>query len=62
MTKATIEITSTGERKKISINVSFDGGMDIEDPAHITAIRIAEALYQSGPVTVNDRELEETRH
>ena len=62
MTKATIEITSTGEGDKVNINVSFDGGMDIEDPAHLTAMRIAEALYEGAPVTVNDRELAETRH
>lgn len=34
----------------------------MENPAHITAMRVAEALYQGGPVIVNDIELEETRH
>ena len=62
MTKATIEITNAGESNKVSINILFEGKIDMENPAHITAIRVAEALYQGGPVTVNDIELEETRH
>lgn len=62
MTKATIEITSNGESNKVSINILFEGEIDMENPAHITAMRVAEALYQGGPVIVNDIELEETRH
>lgn len=63
MKKAVIEIISTGEGDKISINVSFNGGMDVEDPAHRTAMRIAEALYQGTPMTVNDViKLAPTRH
>ncbi len=62
MTKATIEITSTGESNKVSINILFEGELNMENPAHITAMRVAEALYQGGTVTVNDIELEETKH
>ena len=47
MSKAVIEITSTGEDDKVNIEVSFNGEvLNKANPAHLVALRITEAIYR----------------
>ena len=47
MKKAVIEITETGKGSQIAIEVSFNGEQcDQNNPAHLCAIRIAEAVHE----------------
>ncbi|WP_299734044.1 hypothetical protein [uncultured Endozoicomonas sp.] len=47
MKKATIEIIETGKGSQVAIEVSFNGEQcDQNNPAHLCAIRIAEAIHR----------------